>query len=108
MLMISVAAALAYGLVIGRCLLFAINGERFRQDDRAEAAFIFTGSLIYVFGHVAVWVYEPWKLINNTGGAAIIVGFTLFTAAYFWHRIGSLMIGRDRRVAHRRTRSVHG
>lgn len=108
MLLISIAAVLAYALVIARCIWFAANGDRFRQDDRTEVAFIIAASCLYMFGHIAVWAYEPWKFVTNSGGAAIIIGFTLFTAAYFWHRIGALMIGRDRRVVHRRLGRAHG
>lgn len=107
MLMISVAAFIAYGLVIARCVLFALCGNKFRQDDRTEVAFILSGCVIYMIGHIALWVYEPWKVINNSYGSAIVIGFTIFNASYYFHRIGALMDGRDRRVLHRRVREVH-
>ncbi len=108
MLLISIAAVLAYGLVIARCVWFAANGNRFRQDDRTEVMFIVTASTLYVLAHMALWLMEPWKLINNSMASALVVGHTIFCGAYFFRRIGALVDGRDRRQLQRRVKRAHG
>lgn len=108
MLMISIAAVVAYSLVIARCVWFASNGDRFRQDDRTEVMFIVTASTLYVLAHLYLWLAEPWKLVNNSMASALVVAHTIFCAAYFFRRIGALVDGRDRRQGQRRMRRAHG
>ena len=107
MLLISIAAVLAYGLVIGRCVWFASNGNRFRQDDRTEVMFIVTASTLYVLAHLYLWLTEPWKLVNNSMASSLVVAHTIFCGAYFSRRIGALVDGRDRRQAQRRVKRAH-
>ncbi|WP_288463979.1 hypothetical protein [uncultured Pseudomonas sp.] len=108
MLLIAIAAVFAYSLVIARCIWFAVNGNRFRQDDRTEVMFIVTASTLYVLAHLALWLMEPWKLANNSPASSLIVAHTIFCGAYFFRRIGALVDGRDRRQIQRRVRRAHG
>ncbi|RAU40178.1 hypothetical protein [Pseudomonas sp. RIT411] len=108
MLLIAITAVFAYSLVIARCIWFAANGNRFRQDDRTEVMFIVTASTLYVLAHLALWLMEPWKLASNSPASSLIVAHTIFCGGYFFRRIGALVDGRDRRQVQRRVRRAHG
>lgn len=97
MLTISILAFTIYSAVIVRCAYFCAIGGKFREDDRTEVAFLFAASLILMAGFGALWLMEPWKLINNSLASSIIVGHSVFMGAYVFHRVGSLINGRDRR-----------
>ncbi len=108
MLTISILAFIMYSFVIGRSFWFCLNGGRFREDDRTEVAFLMMSAIILMIGHIALWVMEPWKMINNSLASSIIVGHSIFMGAYIFHRIGSLIDGRDRRqIRERRERRAH-
>lgn len=107
MLLISLAAVLAYTLVLIRCAIFAISPRERRQDDNAEVGYILLSSLLLLISYACLWVFEPWKLTNNSTYSAMFVGFTIFNAAYFFRRIGALIVGRDRRRCMRRVREAH-
>jgi len=108
MLIVSIIAFLAYALVVARCGLFLAVGGRFRQDDRTEVAFLLASTFVLMLGHLQLWYSEPWKLVNNSEGSALVVGHSVFIAGYIFHRVGSLMEGRDRRVRDRRRQRVTG
>lgn len=107
MLIISLAAVLAYALVLIRCVIFALHPRERRQSDNAEVGYILLSSLLLLISYACLWVFEPWKLINNSTYSAMFVGFTIFNAAYFFRRIGALIAGRDRRRGVRRVREAH-
>ena len=108
MLTISILAFLMYSMVIARSVWFCMNGGRFREDDRTEVAFLMASAVILLLGHVALCLMEPWKMINNSLASSIIVGHSIFMGAYIFHRIGSLIDGRDRRqIRERRERRAH-
>lgn len=102
MLIVSIIAFIAYTLVVARCGLFLFVGGRFRQDDRTEVGFLLASTVLLMLGHLQLWFAEPWKMVNNSDGSALVVGHSVFIAAYIFHRVGSLMDGRDRRVRDRR------
>lgn len=103
MLLITIFAMLTYSLVVARCGWFVWQGGDYRQDDRAEVAHIVCASLLYLVTLVSLWVFEPWKLINNSIVGAMVLAHTIFCGSYFYRRIGALMDGRDRRkLPHRR------
>lgn len=108
MLLISIAAVIAYALVLGRATWFCVVGTQYRQDDRTEVAFLMAASLIFMLGHVMLWFTEPWKLVNNSVARSIFAGFTVFKAAYYFRRVGALLDGRDHRHVERRIRRAHG
>lgn len=107
MILISLAAFMGYLLVTIRCLVFAIDTKDRRQSDNAEVGYILGASLLFLTSYVCLWVFEPWKLTNNSTYSAMFVGFTIFNAAYFFRRVGALIVGRDRRRGVRRVRSAH-
>lgn len=103
MMAISMMAFLAYALVLARCIHFSLwDAPSGRQDDRTEVAFMLAASAIYMLAQVGVWVLEPQSAVDNTSSHALIVAFTIFVAAYFHHRVGCLIIGRNRRHDDRR------
>jgi len=102
MFIVSIIALMAYSLVIGRCAVFLTLGGRFRQDDHAEIAFLMVSTVLLMLGHIQLWYAEPWKVINNSDASALVVGHSVFIAGYIFHRVGSLIVGRDRRVSERR------
>lgn len=103
MMAISVMAFMAYALVLARCIHFSLwDAPAGRQDDRTEVAFMLAASSIYMIAQVGVWVLEPESAVDNTSSYALLVGFTIFVAAYFHHRVGCLIIGRNRRHDDRR------
>lgn len=107
MILISLGAFLAYLLVMIRCIAFAIDTTDRRQADNAEVGYILCSSLLFLTSYVCLWVFEPWKLTANSTYSAMFVGFTIFNAAYFFRRVGSLIVGRDRRKGVRRVRRAH-
>jgi NADH:ubiquinone oxidoreductase subunit 6 (subunit J) len=108
MLLISLGAFLAYMLVMLRCIAFAIDTTDRRQSDNAEVGYILFSTLLLLTSYVCLWVFEPWKLTSNSPYSAMFVGFTIFTAAYFFRRVGALIVGRDRRRTEvRRVRRAH-
>ena len=102
MFIVSIIALVAYALVIARCAVFLSLGGRFRQDDHAEIAFLMVSTVLLMLGHIQLWYAEPWKMVNNSDGSALVVGHSVFIAGYIFHRVGSLIVGRDRRVSERR------
>lgn len=102
MLIVSLLTNLAYALVFARGALFAIVTTRRRQADNCEVAFMMTASLLYIICFICIWVFEPWKLMNNSPASTMFVGLTIFNAAYFFRRIEALTIGRERRRDERR------
>lgn len=108
MLIVSIAALLAYGLVMLRCALFALDAKPHRQADSAEVGYIVTGSILYVLAYLCLWLFEPWKLITNSPASVMFVMFTIFTAAYFYRRVGALIVGRERRTSERRIEDRDG
>nr|WP_288355063.1 hypothetical protein [uncultured Pseudomonas sp.] len=102
MFIVSIIALMAYSLVIARCVVFLSLGGRFRQDDHAEIAFLMVSTVLLMLGHIQLWYAEPWKVINNSDASALVVGHSVFIAGYIFHRVGSLIVGRDRRVSERR------
>lgn len=97
MLPISFVAMLIYSLVVSRCAWFSYHGGQYRQDDRAEVAFILTASALYLITLVALWTFEPWKVVNNSIVGAMVMAQTIFCGSYFYRRVGAMMDGRDRR-----------
>lgn len=102
MLIITLAAVMAYAAVIARCALFAIVTSTRRQADNCEVGYILAGALLYVITYICLWLFEPWKMIANSPFSAMFVGVTIFHAAYFFRRIEALTIGRERRKDERR------
>ncbi|WP_263264045.1 hypothetical protein [Pseudomonas sp. RIT-PI-S] len=107
MLLISLAALVAYLLVMLRCIAFAIDTTERRQADNAEVGYILGASLLFLTSYVCLWVFEPWKLTSNSTYSAMFVGFTIFNAAYFFRRVGALIVGRNRRRGPRRAERAH-
>jgi len=107
MLLISLGAVVAYLLVLIRCVVFALDPKDRRQSDNAEVGYILCSSLLLLISYACLWVFEPWKLTNNSTYSAMFVGFTIFNAAYFFRRVGALIIWRDRRRGVRRVREAH-
>jgi len=102
MLIVSIAALIAFGFVMARGARFALKpGERRRADDH-EVAEILIGSILYVAAYAIIWIWEPHKLINNSIPSIMFVMFTIVTAAYFYRRMGALIVGRNRRRQERR------
>lgn len=102
MLLISLLANLAYAAVFARAALFALITNARRQADNCEVAFIMTGAFVYVVTFMGIWVFEPWKMTSNSPFSAMFVGSTIFHAAYFFRRLGALIVGRERRKSERR------
>ncbi len=106
MLIVSLLANLAYALVFARGMMFALTTSERRQADNCEVAVMMTASLLYVITFISLWVFEPWKLINNSPTSTMFVGFTILNAAYFFRRLEALTIGRERRKDERRGEDV--
>lgn len=107
MLIVSIAAMLAYGFVIARCAVFAIATTGQRQADNAEVGYLLMNAILYVSAYGLLWLLEPHKLIANSVPSIMFVMFTIVTAAYFYRRIGALIDGRNRRRTERRERDAH-
>lgn len=102
MLVISILAMLAYVAVIGRCLWFCRISHRQRSDDRAEVARMASIEMIMFLSMAALLVTEPWRLESNNLITSLFMGHTIVISAYFFHRIDSMIRGRERREAERR------
>ncbi|UZJ58573.1 hypothetical protein OKW98_18525 [Pseudomonas sp. KU26590] len=102
MLIVSIAALIAFSMVIGRAILFSFRAKGCRQADSAEVAYILTNSLLYTAAYIALWIWEPAKLINNSIPSIMFVMFTIVSASYFYRRIGAMTDGRNRRRIERR------
>lgn len=102
MLIISLLAFVAFGAVFVRGIIFALKPGNRRQADNAEVAFMLTGSFCYVVSFICLWVFEPWKVTNNSTWSTMFMGFTIFNAAYFYRRIEAMTVGRERRKKERR------
>ena len=102
MFIVSIAALVAFALVIGRSIRFAFITTDRRQADNAEVGYILMNSLLYTAAYVALWIWEPAKLINNSIPSIMFVMFTIVSAAYFYRRIGAMIDGRNRRRTERR------
>lgn len=106
MLIVSLLANLAYAMVFARGAVFAIMTTDRRQADNCEVAFIMAGALVYIVTFICLWLFEPWKMTNNSPYSAMFVGSTIFHAAYFFRRLEALIIGRERRKSERRDEDV--
>jgi len=102
MLIVSIAALIAFSFVMGRGIRFALMTTARRQADNQEVAEILGGSILYAAAYAILWIWEPHKLIANSIPSIMFVMFTIVTAAYFYRRIGALIDGRDRRRQERR------
>jgi cbb3-type cytochrome oxidase subunit 3 len=102
MLIVSIAALVAFGLVMARAIFFACRTTDRRQADNAEVAYILMNSILYTAAYIVLWRWEPEKLINNSIPSVMFVMFTIVSAAYFYRRIGALIDGRNRRRTERR------
>lgn len=107
MLIASIGALIAYALVIGRAAIFAWVTTDRRQADNAEVGYIMMNAILYEAAFACLWYLEPHKLVSNTAPSIMFVMFTIVTAAYFFRRIGALVIGRNRRRDNRRVREAH-
>lgn len=97
MFILSMVAFAMCGLVLAKGVLFCAHGNQFREDDRAEVGMIMAGSFVFVIVHLSLWVLEPWKVTNNSLSSSGVMAFCVYTSGYFYHRLRSLMDGRDRR-----------
>lgn len=102
MLIVSLLALLEYLAVFVQGIRFALRTNSRRQADNTEVAYIMLGSAIYVLSFAMLWFFEPWKLTYNTPPSVMLVGTTIFSASYFFRRIGAMINGRERRRTDRR------
>ncbi|PVZ19939.1 MULTISPECIES: hypothetical protein [unclassified Pseudomonas] len=102
MAIVSILALIAFLAVFVNGIRFALMTTHRRQADNCEVGFIMAGALGYVMAFVSIWLCEPWKLTANSPASTMLVGFTIFNAAYFFRRIGALIDGRERRKTERR------
>lgn len=102
MLYVSILAVLGYAVAVGRCIWFCATARDVRVDDRVEVIHTMVGCTIMAIGYVALWVLEPWRLNNTSLASAIVGGQALFFASYVYHRVDSIIRGRNRRLGDRR------
>lgn len=102
MIVISIVAFIATLAVIVRSLLFCRISHRQRRDDRAEVARMAAISVVQALGILGVWVIEPWRLDSMSIISSLFMSQTIVVEAYFFHRIDSMIVGRERREGERR------
>lgn len=107
MLIVSIAAMIAYTLVCARCGLFIWKCTDRRQADTTEVAIILMNSILYICAFACLWYFERWKLVNNSVPSIMFVMFTIVSAGYWFRRVGALVDGRQRRHTARREREAH-